>query len=507
MAHIGWKSIFVLCIMCAAMSGTSASQVFTNLLDFNNGDGAAPSSTMIQAKDGSLYGYTVVGGSQNCEAGCGTLFKVDPKGHLTTFYAFCSNEQFPCAHGMYPNGALIQASDGNFYGTTEQGGAHAASSCVYGCGTIFRITPAGRLTTLYSFCSQSNCADGADPEGALLQASNGRFYGETGNGGNGINMGMGTIFEFRHGKLTTLHVFCANYPDCSDGFGPTFGLIEAGNGKLYGATALGGGVVDDQHTLYGTVFELTLGGKLTRLHSFCSQGYPQCSDGAFPIGQLVQAANGNFYGATNQAGGGALGTIFEITPAGKLTTLHTFQGTDGGFPEGVMLGSNGSFYGSTVYGGANGQGGTLFVLSSGTLTTLYNFCTQTNCTDGSEPAVLTQATSGTFFGTTIAGGAINVCLGGCGTLFSLADGLRPFVQANPGFGKVGGKIFLLGNNLTGTNNVSFHGTSASFQVVSKSEIIAPRTRWCNQRQNIGHNAQGHAPQQRGVPRDSATPGC
>jgi uncharacterized repeat protein (TIGR03803 family) len=465
------KAIFALWLLFAA-AAVSPAQTFTNLLDFNFTDGAAPESTLIQATDGNLYGYTTGGGLNVCAGGCGTLFKIDDQGKLTTFYKFCSGGKLPCLDGMNPNGALIQASDGNFYGTTEQGGPNNGPNCEHGCGTIFRITLKGKLTTLYNFCSLANCADGATPEGALLQASNGKLYGETGIGGNGVQFGMGTLFELTlPGKLTTVHTFCANYPDCSDGIIPTFGLIQARNGNLYGTTAEGGGVVNDGTLLYGTVFELKLDGTLTSLYSFCLSGYPSCPDGAYPVGQLVQAADGNLYGATNQGGTGHFGTIFKMTPSGQLTTIHAFEGTDGGFPAGIMQASNDAFYGSTDYEGANGDGGTLFLLNSAGFTTLYNFCSQPNCADGSSPSVLTQGTDGILYGTTIGGGNLNFCFGGCGTLFSLNGGLHAFVEANPDFGKAGRKVILLGTNLTGTSGVSFHGTPATFQIVSKSEVI------------------------------------
>ncbi|SRR5579872_79285 len=450
----------------------SPAQTYTNLLDFNFADGAAPESTLIQATDGNLYGYTTGGGLDVCAGSCGTLFKIDDQGQLTTFYEFCSGGKLPCLDGMTPNGALIQASDGNFYGTTEQGGPNNGPNCQHGCGTIFRITPTGKLTTLYNFCSLENCADGASPAGALLQASNGKLYGETGIGGNGVQFGMGTLFELTlQGKLTTIHTFCANYPDCFDGVTPTFGLIQARNGNLYGTTAEGGGIVSGATLLYGTVFELKLDGTLTSLYSFCTSGYPTCPDGEYPVGQLVPGADGNLYGATNQGGTGHLGTIFEMSPSGSLTTIHAFQGTDGGFPAGIMRAANGAFYGSTDYEGANGEGGTLFLLNSAGMSTLYNFCSQPNCTDGSSPSVLTQGTDGVLYGTTISGGNLKACFGGCGVLFSLNDGLHPFVEADPGFGKPAGRVVLLGTNLAGTSGVSFNGTPATFQIVSKSEVI------------------------------------
>lgn len=464
------KAVFALWLLFAA--AVSPAQTFTNLFDFNFVDGMAPNTTLLQATDGNLYGYTIGGGINVCPGGCGTLFKLDPQGNLTTFYEFCSGGKAPCPDGMTPVSALIQASDGNFYGTTEGGGPNNGPNCPQGCGTVFRITPKGKLTTLYNFCSLANCADGASPAGALLQASNGKLYGETGIGGNGVQFGMGTLFEITlQGKLTTIHTFCANYPDCSDGVTPTFGLIQARNGRLYGTTAEGGGTVNDQTWLYGTVFELKLDGTLTSIYAFCLSGYPTCPDGAYPVGQLVQATDGNFYGATNQAGNGEFGTIFKMTAAGQLTTLHAFEGADGGFPSSIMQASNDAFYGSTAYGGANGDGGTLFLLNSAGFKTLYNFCSQHNCPDGSSPAGLTQRTDGIIFGTTNIGGNLHACFGGCGTLFSLNAGLHAFVEARPAFGNVAQQIILLGTNLTGTSGVTFHGTPAKFQVISQSEVI------------------------------------
>ena len=327
------KAVFALWLLFAA--AVSPAQTFTNLLDFNFTDGAAPGSTLLQAMDGNLYGYTTGGGLTVCSGSCGTLFKIDDQGKLTTFYKFCAGGKLPCLDGMIPNGALIQASDGNFYGTTMQGGPNNGPNCQHGCGTIYRITPKGKLTTLYNFCSLAHCADGASPEGALLQASNGKLYGETGIGGNGVQFGMGTLFELTlQGKLTTIHTFCANYPDCSDGITPTFGLIQARNGNLYGTTEEGGGIVNDRTLLYGTVFELKLDGTLTSVYSFCLSGYPTCPDGAYPVGQLVQVADANFYGATNQGGTGQFGTIFKMTRSGQLATLHASKAQTAAIPPG-----------------------------------------------------------------------------------------------------------------------------------------------------------------------------
>jgi uncharacterized repeat protein (TIGR03803 family) len=190
---------------------------------------------------------------------------------------------------------LVQASNGDFYGTTNVGGT--ANS-----GTIFRITPEGVLTTIYSFCARSGCADGANPSAAPVQGSNGELYGTTQSGGD---TGSGTIFELTpSGTLTTLHSFCSQ-PGCEDGQVPATGLIQATNGLFYGTTD------GFEFTEPGTVFELTPGGGLRTVYTFCSQ--PGCADGSTPGAALVQATDGQIYGTTTAGGASGAGTIFSLS--------------------------------------------------------------------------------------------------------------------------------------------------------------------------------------------------
>jgi uncharacterized protein (TIGR03437 family) len=209
-------------------------------------DGAAPES-FIQASDGNFYGTTFQNGANKA----GTFFKFTPSGTLTTLYSFCSQPN--CADGQEPSTGLIQASDGNLYGTTTAGGDKTSE------GTVFRITPAGTLTTLYRFCSQLACPDGDGP-GSLIQATDGDLYGTTGGGGanndGGTVFGGGTVFKITlGGALTTLYSFCPQVSVCPDGIGP-HSLIQAPGGTFYGTTASGGANQD------GTVFELTLAGTM-----------------------------------------------------------------------------------------------------------------------------------------------------------------------------------------------------------------------------------------------------
>jgi uncharacterized repeat protein (TIGR03803 family) len=210
---------------------------------FDGADGANPAATLVQATNGNLYGTTFGGGAN----GNGTVFEITPGGKLTTLHSFNRTD------GANPGATLVQANNGNFYGTTEFGGAH-------GEGTVFEVTAGGALTTLYSFCAQPGCTDGANPDDGLVQATNGNFYGTTHSGG--ANGDSGTVFEITPERvLTTLHSFCAQ-TNCADGLNPVAGLVQGINGSFYGTTLAGGANGE------GVVFEITAGGTLTTLHSF-----------------------------------------------------------------------------------------------------------------------------------------------------------------------------------------------------------------------------------------------
>jgi uncharacterized repeat protein (TIGR03803 family) len=292
------------------------------------------------------------------------------------------------------------------------------------------------------------------------------------------------------GALTTLYNFCSQgaYPSCTDGEGP-LGLIQATNGDFYGITA-GGGVNTSSCTEYsssagcGTVFEITPSGALTTLHRFCLQS--GCTDGAiFNVAGLVQATNGDLYGIADSGGAAnpenpeGSGTVFKITPSRAFTTLYSFCGSycaDGGLPLGLVQGTDGNLYGTTFEGGVTqwGGDGTIFKITpGGSLTTLYSFCAQYfpgACQDGantntSEPLI--QDTNGDFYGTASYGGTNND-----GTVFSLSVGLGPFVKTQTTSGEVGATVKILGTDLTGATSVSFNGTAATFNVVSRYSISA-----------------------------------
>jgi uncharacterized repeat protein (TIGR03803 family) len=414
-------------LLCAVITQATHAQTLTTLVSFTGSNGSDPLfAPLLQGTDGNLYGTTSGGGAH----GHGTVFKVTTAGALKTLYSFCAKSG--CADGSAPYAGLIQAKDGNFYGTTEAGGSNNA-------GTVFKITAAGTLTTLHKF----NYNDGANPYAALVQALDGNFYGTTESGGAHI---LGTVFKMTTtGTLTTLHSF-----NLTDGSSPEAALIQAADGHFYSTTYNGG------PEGYGTVFKITSGGTLTTLHTFTD------SDGRAVVPGLVQASDGNFYGAGSQGGNNGYGTVFMMTPQGTLTTLHSFNATDGATPNQLALGSDGKFYGTTISGGTNTDGTIFEITPQGVFTSLHSFAKS----DGADPfAGLVQDTDGKFYGTTSFGGAKN-----SGTIFRLDVGLGPFVEAVPTVGKIGAKVKILGTKLTGATSVSFNGTAAAFAVVSASEI-------------------------------------
>jgi uncharacterized repeat protein (TIGR03803 family) len=450
--------------VASAQSSDAGSVTFTTLYNFCSQTGCADGDgpgTLIQATDGYLYG-TAEGGGTSSGGCCGTIYKISPRGELTTVYNFCVqvSPQNVCADGQSPVGWLVQSTGGDFYGTALAGGA-------YNLGTIFKITPGGQLTTLHSFCAQIDCPDGSLPAG-LVQAANGDLYGTTISGGHQY----GTLFKITpQGTLTTIHAFCAQPPECPDGGGPSARLVQAANGDLYGTTGEGGAnSASCQFGPCGTIFKITPEGTLTTVYSFCSQ--TGCADGYYPTG-LVEAANGDLYGTTAYGGAGASGTIFKLTPNGTLTTTYNFCSqsdcADGNTPStGLIQAASGNLFGIT-------NSGTIFKITpNGTLTTLYSFCAQAGCPK--LPVGLTQATNGIFYGTTSTGGTGGgpdcpyAAFSGCGTIFAFSTGQAPFIETRPTIGVVGEKTTILGYELTGATSVTFDGIPAIFTVDASTAI-------------------------------------
>jgi uncharacterized repeat protein (TIGR03803 family) len=447
--------------------------------DYTNTDGVGPEASLTLGTNGSFYGTCSAGGCEDS----GTVFEITTNGALTTVYTF-SAENYDASStgkadtnsdGANPTAALTLGSDGSFYGTTYAGGSG-------GSGTLFKVTPDGALTTLYTFTMSRlvfsgvshafTNSDGAGPWTALAQGPNGNFYGTASSGGTS---GIGTLFEITPGGTFTRLLTFTN----GNGANPGGALTIGTNGNFYGTTGEGGSAGN------GTVFELTPGGALTTLISFA------IFNGAGPYGGLTLGPNGNFYdttyeGGTNGAGAqvdaDGYGTVFEITTNGVLTTLISFGGTNGANPQaGLTPGPNGSFFGTTFSGGTNGYGTVFVITSNGVFTTLASFAG----TNGEKPAAsLILGTNGNFYGTTLYGGADDY-----GTIFEVATNgvlttLHSFTAysydiANGAYTNWDGENPYAGLTL-GTNG-NFYGTSAYggksgygtvFEVTSTGEFTA-----------------------------------
>ncbi len=399
---------------------TSVSFLYT--FGAQGGDGFGP-GFLLQGRDGNFYGTTGSGGVYRCldqPNFCGTVFKITQTGTETVLYSFGAS----ASDGFRPGG-LIQSSDGNFYGTTSGGGA-------YGAGTVFKISLDGVETVLYSFGASPS--DGVTPL-SLILASDGNFYGTTAAGGANSCLGAanfcGTVFKITPaGVETVLYSFGAS---AADGWEPN-ALMQASDGNFYGTTSVGGANSCAGYSNYcGTIFKITPAGVETVFYSFGASP----SDGVAPQGSLIQASDGNFYGTTASGGAntycnnpnGCGGTVFRITPAGIESILHSFPASpsDGNGPSPVLIQArNGNLYGTTYTGGANslgpyGDGSVFEITLAGIETVLYSFGGSASA--GADPgAGLIQANDGNLYGVTSSGGLIqtqSAVLENTGTVFKL----------------------------------------------------------------------------------------
>ena len=383
------------------------------LYAFTNGvDGGTPEAGLIQASNGVLYGTTVNGGTN----GWGAIFKVTTNAVFTPLYSFA----YSVADGADPYAGLVQGTNGNFYGAAAQSGSN-------GYGSIFKLASTGAFTELYGFtrihgASLTN-AEGGNPTAALVEGTNGNFYGTGPAGGSN---GFGAVFEITAGgALTRLYSFTNG----ADGANPG-ALLQSSNGLIYGTTTNGGSKG------CGAIFKMTASGVLTPLYSFTNG-----ADGAYPGPALTQGTNGLLYGVTSGGGANNSGTIFQITTNGVFSPLYSFAtsakaglglatNADGLSPGALSQGGNGIFYGFATLGGLNGTG-TLFQFShAGGLTVLYTFLVgpqgelgMTNAC-GAEPTGIVLGSDGKLYGTAKTGGANSF-----GTVFQL--GLPPQITSQP----------------------------------------------------------------------------
>lgn len=293
-------------------------------------DGATPyTSGVVRDKSGNLYGTTGAGGASNQ----GAVFKLTPARAETVLHSFVADGK----DGVLPIGGLVMDPAGNLYGTTNKGGTANA-------GTVFKVTPTGTETVLYSFAGGT--ADGCLPYNVTLVLKKNTLYGTT--AGCGAN-GGGTVFKLTlSGKETVLYNFAANL---RDGFEPVAGVIMDKAGNLYGTTVGGGSNIG------GTVFKVTQAGQETVLYAFNATE----TEGYKPEAPVALDKLGNLYGTTLKGGtgSGCCGTVWKLNPSGTETILHVFTGTpDGGGPTGagVALDKKGNVYGTAFGGGTNNNG-------------------------------------------------------------------------------------------------------------------------------------------------------
>jgi len=309
------------------------------LHSFEAVDGSFPEASVIRDSDGTLYGTTYEGGKAEggkCEHGCGAVFALDKTGKEQVLYAFTGGTD-----GSNPTAGLVRDTEGNLYGTTAAGGD---LDCGGGCGTVFKIDPAGKETVLHSFAAG---ADGDYPLAGLIRDASGNLYGTTESGGSQnceYNLGCGTVFKLDSAGVETI---LYNFSAQNDGIHPQSGLVRDDAGTLYGTTTQGGAYG------FGTVFKLDSSGKETVLHSF-THGV----DGATPMAGLIRDAQGNLYGTTYYGGDiscfedEGCGVVFELDTTGTLTVLHTFEGLDGSIPAASLTRDQaGNLYGVTTAGG------------------------------------------------------------------------------------------------------------------------------------------------------------
>jgi uncharacterized repeat protein (TIGR03803 family) len=396
---------------------------------------SAPTFTMLYSFDGVAHGgqprSPLVQGQDGNFYGTTqettTVFKITPSGALTTLWS-ASDGSDP-----YVGSGLSLGSDGNIYGAASGYGAGSAGH--QSTAMIYEITSSGAINTLYSVVQKLFL-------NPVTKAADGNIYGTTNNGGSA---GYGSVYVLTpQGQLTTLYSFTGG----ADGQAPIGRLIQSSDGNFYGITSGGGG------TGTATMFKITPAGSFTVLCTFNlgqSGGYPFA---------LIQAKDGNFYGVAEIGGASALGAVFKVTPAGALTTLYTFSGSDGYVPDGITQGSDGNFYGTTYYGGTdpncpytaggNPGCGTIFKLTtSGALTTLHSFAGGPN--DGYAPfAGVTEGKDGNLYGTTAYGGSMGV-----GTAFQLVvvDQLKITSPSD------GSNYQLTNNNYVATENIPFTAVS------------------------------------------------
>lgn len=445
-------------------SGSTAPQLVYGFP--NRTDGSGTDAPVIQGQDGRLYGTTYYDGGS---ARCGTIFAVNPDGTgFTVLHTFADTD------GCNPTAGLVQADNGNLYGTVYTGGPNHL-------GGIFRIAPDGSgYTVLHMF---TNVNEGSNPRAGLIEGLDGRLYGTTMGGGA---KGGGIVFAINPdgSGFSTIYAFGRNTTD--GGASPRGGLVQGSDGTLYGTTSAGGQYGQ------GSAFKLTLGGTFTVLHTFGATG-----DGKSPHAELLLASDGRLYGTAASGGSKEAGLVFSVgTDGSGYTVIHTFLGgsTDGSVPEtGLIQDDSGALVGTTTGGGAKNWG-TVYSLTLG-------LARPAPATRMIAPASGPTGTSILIHGRYFVG-VSGVTVGGTSATFSVpsAEWMRVTVPANAVSGPVvittpagsvtagqfkvlltvsslsvtsgdlGQRVVITGSGFSGVKTVSFNGAHAAFTIDSPTQI-------------------------------------
>jgi uncharacterized repeat protein (TIGR03803 family) len=426
-SQLGFAMAACVIMFCLLAATAAPAQTFTVLSNFDTGPNDPHGNATAQGRDGNMYSTT----PQVWSGQSGDVFKVTPSGAVTNLYTFDGTD------GGYVSGGLTLALDGNFYGGANDGGSQ-------GFGTLFKVTPEGAVTTLYDF---TNGADGAYPSTAPIQGVDGNIYGNASSCA-GLSGGQCIAFDtygstYRitpEGAFKVLHTFTG-----PDGVNPIGQLVQGTDGDLYGTTLDGGanGV--------GTIFKISTTGDFTLLYTFDG------THGAHPLAGLVQGYDGNFYGVTTRGGSSGAGLLFKITPGGTLTIVYDFadSGCCSDPVGGVIQATDGNFYGTTVF-----SGNVFRITPSGEFTDLADI-------GGSPQSVMLQHTNGILYSDNAIGGSADR-----GYFFSMNVGLAPFVKFLPAARAVGETVQILGQGFKDATSVSFNGTPAPFEVYTDTFLMA-----------------------------------
>ncbi len=333
---------------CGTVFRLTSSGTETVLYSFQGGsDGAYPYGGLTFDRAGNLFGTTGTGG--NCTESCGTVFKLGTDGTKHILYAFQGGSD-----GAVPLGTLFIDRKGNLYGVTGDGGSFNGSECINdGCGTVFELKADGTKVTLYTFQGGS---DGAVPQAGLTRGSDGNFYGTTSEGGvncDGISTGCGTVFKVTpRGDESVLYAFHGE----SDGYAPDAGLIVDKAGNFYGTTNSGSSCPSNPTFGCGTVFKVSPSGNETVLYSFQGGADGEHPVGGVVLDKAGNLYGTTYYGGGTHCKGSGCGTVFKLAPDGTETVLCAFYGKRGQYPEASLLLKDKKIYGTATQGGSANDG-------------------------------------------------------------------------------------------------------------------------------------------------------